>query len=163
MFLKPADFDPGKSYPVVMDIHGGPQGAHLASVNQIATAYASAGFVVLLIAGAFALDLWSDGLTRLAFVPTAQFRPQAPLGAKVYDDPGMWIARGAPDGSQVSHWLPPGVEPAAEKLGVAVFFVHPTSYLEKAQWNAPLDDVPSRQLAETFVQGMASPFNAATR
>ncbi|MGN6483558.1 MAG: prolyl oligopeptidase family serine peptidase [Thermomicrobiales bacterium] len=48
ILLKPADFDPAKRYPVVLDIHGGPQGAHLASVNQIATAYASAGFVVLL-------------------------------------------------------------------------------------------------------------------
>ena len=48
ILLKPHDFDPAKRYPVVMDIHGGPQGAHLASINQIATAYAAAGFVVLL-------------------------------------------------------------------------------------------------------------------
>lgn len=48
ILLKPADFDPSKRYPVVMDIHGGPQGAHLASMNQITTAYAAAGFVTLL-------------------------------------------------------------------------------------------------------------------
>jgi hypothetical protein len=39
--------------------------------------------------------------------------------------------------------------------------VHPTSYLDKAQWNAPLADAKSRELAETFVRGMASAFNAS--
>jgi hypothetical protein len=43
----------------------------------------------------------------------------------------------------------------------AVFFVHPTSYLERAQWNAPLDDEQSQNRARLFVRGMASPFNQA--
>jgi len=48
ILLKPADFDPRKKYPVILDIHGGPQGAHTLSVNQIAYGYAAAGFIVLL-------------------------------------------------------------------------------------------------------------------
>jgi hypothetical protein len=43
-----------------------------------------------------------------------------------------------------------------------VFFVHPTSYLERAQWNAPLDDPQSRARARTFLRGMASPFAPAS-
>lgn len=123
--------------------------------------YVMAGFVVLLLAGAAAMVLWSDQLTRLAFVPTAKFQPQAALAAKVYDDPTMWIARPDLGAKDASRWLPPGGERAAEQLPAAVFFVHPTSYLERAAWNAPLADAASRKLAETFVRGMASPFNAS--
>lgn len=123
--------------------------------------YVMAGFVVLLLAGAAAMVLWSDQLTRLAFVPTAKFQPQAALAAKVYDDPTMWIARPDLGAKDASRWLPPGGERAAERLPAAVFFVHPTSYLERAAWNAPLANAASRKLAETFVRGMASPFNAS--
>lgn len=124
--------------------------------------YVMAGFVVLLLAGAAALVLWSDSLTKLAFVPTAKFSPQPTLAAAVYDDPAMWIARPGLGDKDAARWLPPGLkaDPAAA-LPAAVFFVHPTSYLDKAQWNAPLDDARSRVLAETFVRGMASPFNAS--
>jgi hypothetical protein len=123
-----------------------------------------AALVVLLVGGAIALVLWSDSLTRLAFVPTTRFVPQPPLATGAYDDPAMWpamwIARPGLGGKTPSRWLPPGQTPAAAPSGAAVFFVHPTSYLEKAQWNAPLDDPRSRRLAALFVQGMASPFNA---
>lgn len=123
--------------------------------------YIMAALVVLLLAGATALALWSDSLTRLAFVPTARFTPQPALAANVYDDPKMWIARPELGEKDPSHWLPPGFTPDAAPLHAAVFFVHPTSYLEKARWNAALDDAGARALADTFVQGMASAFNAS--
>jgi dipeptidyl aminopeptidase/acylaminoacyl peptidase len=44
---KPADFDPRRKYPLVLDIHGGPfenYGARFSAVNQL---YAADGFVVL--------------------------------------------------------------------------------------------------------------------
>ena len=44
---------------------------------------------------------------------------------------------------------------------MAVFFVHPTSYFERTQWNAPLDDRQSQARAGIFVRGMGSPFAAA--
>lgn len=123
--------------------------------------YAMAVLVVLLLAGAVALVLWSDSLTKIAFVPTAKFTPQHALAANVYDDPAMWIARPGLGAKDPSRWLPPGFKPDAAPLPAAVFFIHPTSYLEKTQWNAPLDDAKSRDLAETFVRGMASAFNAS--
>ena len=123
--------------------------------------YAMAVLVVLLLAGAVALVLWSDSLTKIAFVPTGKFVPQPALAANVYDDPAMWIARPGLGAEDPSHWLPPGYKPDPGPLHAAVFFIHPTSYLEKVRWNAPLDDVKSRDLAETFVRGMASPFNAS--
>ena len=52
--------------------------------------------------------------------------------------PKMWLAR--PDiKNNPATWTPPGYGvPAAAPA--AVFFIHPTSYLERAHWNAPLDN-----------------------
>ena len=118
-----------------------------------------AAFVVLMVAGAMALVFWSDSLTRLAFVPVGRFTPQPAFGAGVYKDPAMWIARPGIGEKDPSHWLPPGQKSDTAPLRAAVFFVHPTSYLDKSQWNAPITDASSRALAETFVRGMASAFN----
>lgn len=120
-----------------------------------------AALVVLLLAGAIGLALWSDSLTRIAFVPTTRFAPQPALAAQVYDDPVMWLARPGLGDKDASRWLPPGMKPENAPLAAAVFFIHPTSYLEKDRWNAPLDDPKSRDLADTFVRGMASAFNAS--
>jgi pimeloyl-ACP methyl ester carboxylesterase len=44
----------------------------------------------------------------------------------------------------------------------AVFFVHPTSYFDNRNWNAPLGDDQSQQFAGIFVRGMGSAFNRAS-
>lgn len=47
----------------------------------------------------------------------------------------------------------------------AVFFVHPTSYLNRERWNAPMGsqaDEESENIARIYVRGMASPFNSAS-
>lgn len=46
-----------------------------------------------------------------------------------------------------------------KKGDAAIFFVHPTSYLTGASWNAPLDDVTANERAKLFVRGEASVFN----
>ena len=53
---------------------------------------------------------------------------------------------------------PPAPDPDAPHF--AVFFVHPTSYLERTHWNAPLDDAQSTSRARTFLRGLASAFSA---
>jgi dipeptidyl aminopeptidase/acylaminoacyl peptidase len=45
--LKPADFDPSKRYPVVLDVHGGPHGFHGFAFNNMQQILASNGFVVV--------------------------------------------------------------------------------------------------------------------
>ncbi len=123
--------------------------------------YLVAALVVLFIAGLFALRLAGDSLSKIAFVPSAAFVEQDALPANAYADSAMWLSRpGMPN--EPARWQPPSV-PAAE-AGVpafAVFFVHPTSYLESAQWNAPLDDPQSQDRARLFLRGMASPFAGA--
>ena len=45
--LKPADFDPAKRYPLILDIHGGPNSWYGYNFDKLREAMASAGFVVV--------------------------------------------------------------------------------------------------------------------
>ena len=139
--------------------------------------------VILILVGAaalFALRLYADKLTEIATVPTTEFVEQDPLADNAYQDPDMWFSRpgkGAP--SDPARWqppvsqeglpqdstgmpVPPIQQPDPETPPFAVFFVHPTSYLERTNWNAPLDDAQSQDRARLFLRGLASPFNSAS-
>jgi hypothetical protein len=122
--------------------------------------YAIAVLLVLLIAGAFALRVWGDDLARAAFVPDAEFSAPSALAESAYRDPSLWLSHPRlTRESDPARWRPEGAEPAtAATPGFLVFFVHPTSYLERARWNAPLDDAQARTRARTFLRGLASAF-----
>ena len=124
--------------------------------------YAVAVFVVILIAGAFALRIWGDDLAKTAFVPTSSFVQQDALAGNAYSDTAMWLSHPRfTAATDPAHWRPEGAGPAAtDAPRFAVFFVHPTSYLERARWNAPLDDKESTSRARTFLRGLASAFGA---
>jgi len=47
--LKPADFDAGKRYPLVLDVHGGPHGSYGYGLNMLAETLATHGVLVLLV------------------------------------------------------------------------------------------------------------------
>ncbi|EJL23724.1 DUF3089 domain-containing protein [Novosphingobium sp. AP12] len=122
--------------------------------------YLIAGVTLALLLLMVALRVWSDDLTEMAFVPSVSFTPQSAMVSSAWDDPAMWVSRPGLKNDPAS-WLPPGVTPPAQKLPVAVFFIHPTSYIARDAWNASLGDKTSRDRAALFVQGMASPFNGA--
>lgn len=138
--------------------------------------------IVLVIAGAIALAIWSDKATQIAFVPTADFVELQPLDGNAYQDPAMWYSRpgiGAP--KDPARWQPPegpappvnstNPQPAPARAALdsdsgetpafAVFFVHPTSYIDRSAWNAPLDSEEADTRARLFIKAMASPFNRA--
>lgn len=153
--------------------------------------YFVAGLIALVLAGAIALTIWSKEATQLAFVPRGQFVAQPPLDANAYADPAMWYSRPGMGARDPSRYVPKvsggasPLNPAAERsLGEneapsgmapaapgprgshAVFFVHPTSYIQpaigpNAPWNAPLGDDDAEQRARLFLRGMASPFAEA--
>jgi hypothetical protein len=111
---------------------------------------------ILFIAGAIGYRLFQTQLMKLALIPSATF--QGGAGAALsYDEPRAWIARPGM-ANNPSLWTPAGVLPE-RRPRAEIFFIHPTSYLEKAHWNAPLDDRESRWRAELFVQSQASVFN----
>ena len=125
--------------------------------------YFVAFVVVLGVAGVVSLRYWAREFSEIAFVPRVAFEPQNPLAGNAYEDPAMWLSRPGIGTGDPSRWLPVGwTDPASDRpADAAVFFVHPTSYLAKDHWNAPLDDEASQARARLFVRGMASPFNRA--
>lgn len=132
--------------------------------------YFVAAIIVLVIAAGFIMAIWWKDLTRAVFVPGEAFEVQAPLEANAYDDPAMWLSRPGFGVNDPARWQPayardalslptPADGPVPE---FAVFFVHPTSYLDRSSWNAALDDAESQRIAKIYVRGMASPFNKAS-
>lgn len=126
--------------------------------------YFVASMVVLVLAGAFVFRIYGEELMEVAFVPDAEFTAQEILETNVYADTSMWLARPELVKGNPALWLPQGFEESPEAQSIdkkaAVFFVHPTSFLTKNRWNAPLDDKESQARARIFLRGQASAFNA---
>lgn len=146
---------------------------------------------MVVVAGAvlLTLRLYGDELTALALVPSGEFVEQDPLANNAYADPGMWFSRpGMGALNDPARWQPaeretefvpatgdanavaaadvptalPRESDPAERPEFAVFFVHPTSFLDRSQWNAPLDHAESQRRARILVRGLASAFNQAS-
>jgi hypothetical protein len=115
-----------------------------------------ATLTILFVAGAVAYRLLEVQLMKLALVPTTRF--EGGTGAALgYEPASSWIAR--PDiGGNPSLWTPPGVKRSG-RIAAEIFFIHPTSYLERGHWNAPLADRESQWRARLFVRSQASVFN----
>ena len=114
--------------------------------------------IVLVGAALLAYRIWGQQLLRMAMVPGASFEALPPAPADAYARPDMWFARPDKPGNPAL-WTPAGQTPAPNARA-AVFFIHPTSYLDRSRWNAPLDDAEANARAELFLRGQASAFNA---
>ena len=148
--------------------------------------YFIAIMIVLVLAGAILLQAFATEVARFVYVPDQEFVEQEPLEANAYQDPKLWYSRPGIGVNDPARWQPAlaqlaenedgesevvAAKPVAandEQLGItgevapfAVFFIHPTSYLNAANWNAPIDDEEAVNLARLYIRGMASPFNAA--
>ncbi|MGQ7828661.1 DUF3089 domain-containing protein [Altererythrobacter sp. Z27] len=133
--------------------------------------YVVAAVIVLVIAVLVVLRIWAQELTALALVPSAEFAEQAPLAENAYADPAMWYSHpGMATNKDPARWQPAY---AGERTGLptpadtapprfAVFFIHPTSYLDRSHWNAPLGNKDAEDLVRVYLRGMASPFNHAS-
>lgn len=120
-----------------------------------------AGFGLLMVAlslVAFVAIRWTwPTLEAYRMAPRVPFaaRPDLPPGS--YAPPDMWLAR--PDlPTDPARALPPGV--AHQRRGRAyVFFLHPTTFMGRNHWNAPIDHADSQMRAGLAVRSMASVFN----
>ena len=133
--------------------------------------YVVAALIVIVIAGGFVMAIWWKDLTRAVFVPGDAFVAQAPLDTNAYEDPAMWLSRPGFGINDPARWQPAFERGAGDAATTerrdsppkfAVFFIHPTSYLDRSNWNASLDDGESQRIAKIYVRGMASPFNRAS-
>jgi hypothetical protein len=122
-----------------------------------------AGFAVLMV-GLILLQLaaqrWAGPLIeswRLA--PRTAFVQLTPLSPDAYLAPDMWLVRpDLPD--DPARTLPPGMG-HQHGAGAYVFVVHPTTFLGRTHWNAPLDHPDSQMRARLALRTMASVFNDA--
>lgn len=135
--------------------------------------YVVAALTMLVIVAGFVMAIWWKDLTRAVFIPGDPFVTQAPLDTNAYDDPKMWLSRPGMGVNDPARWQPaaqPSRDTALAGEGApgspppkyAVFFIHPTSFLDRARWNAPVADSESQRIANIYVRGMASPFNQAS-
>jgi hypothetical protein len=109
------------------------------------------------LAAAFAYRLWSEQLMVAAFVPESEFVAPAPRSPADYGDGTLWYAYGA----RHAFPTPAGATTAPErpaKRQAAVFFVHPTSFIDRSAWNAPENDAKAATDARTYIAGEANVF-----
>ncbi len=121
--------------------------------------YLFAACVVLFFAGRVALSFYPEAMTRMAFLPKGHYEPQPRLAPGSYEGAARWLVRPGL-AANPARWTPPGAAPT-QPVHAAVFFVHPTTYLERAHWNAPSDDTPANELAGKIIHAYASPFGGA--
>jgi len=113
--------------------------------------------ILLVGAGAFVYRFYGKDLMKAALIPSAHFEGGPVTPSQAYEKPAMWFAR--PDiPNNPALWTPADFKPG-EKPPAAVFFIHPTSYIDRAHWNAPLDDAQANNTAAVFLRGQASAFN----
>ena len=99
------------------------------------------GLVVLIALFAIAI-MWAAAnpmaVMRGAFVPSHTFAEDAPNPAPDYSLASAWYVKpGQP--SATSGYLPEGLAQIAMVPEADVFFIHPTTYVKKARWNATFD------------------------
>ncbi|MDB5697374.1 MAG: hypothetical protein JWN69_178 [Alphaproteobacteria bacterium] len=112
--------------------------------------------ILLVLGAALAYRLFAPQLMGAAFVPSVRFSEES-RSAPDYRRSDMWIARPELNPNPAT-WTPAGFAPTTAPRA-SVFFVHPTSYLDRAHWNAPLADPASQLRAQIFVRSQASAFN----
>ncbi|MGD9812578.1 MAG: DUF3089 domain-containing protein, partial [Sphingobium sp.] len=123
--------------------------------------YIVAALVVLTLGSGFAYRMWGQRMLGAVMVPSARFSPPKPLTMADYADRGLWLARPDISESNASLWVPKGVRRSLPGP-VAVFYVHPTTYMapfNTARWNASFQDKESEELAQRFTMLQSSAFN----
>ncbi|WP_221792692.1 DUF3089 domain-containing protein [Aquisediminimonas sediminicola] len=124
--------------------------------------YVIAALIGLLLLAGITWSLFQKELMQAALVPSVKFAEQAPLTPKAYAAPNLWHARPDMGPKSPAEWLPSGQSPVADRKA-ALFYIHPTSYLDRSHWNAPLDDAGANEQARVRIRNQASAFTAAAQ
>src|SRR5690348_7704579 len=115
--------------------------------------------LIVVVAG-FAIFQWGGNVLLKEATPKGHFVATEAGGGPDYTQASSWVARpGMPDDPAL--WVPKGASPSNSGKA-AVFFIHPTTYLQNDRWNAALfvgGDTAFR--TNLFVQSQASAFNGA--
>lgn len=89
--------------------------------------------------------------------PTVAFKDSPKVPAPDYSQPSAWAAGPQTPGN--TQLLPAGLPPQPPSQA-AVFFVHPTAWMSRKQWNADFKPGPAREIVDEISMGsQASVFN----
>ena len=118
--------------------------------------------IVLAVAGAFALFQFGDRALTSFATPKGHYQAPPPASGPDYASDASWLAKPSLP-NDPSRWVPDGVVSTRSDSPAATFFIHPTTYLERDRWNAPLlvtGDTARR--TDLFIQSQASAFNGVS-
>ncbi len=119
------------------------------------------GAIVALLVIAAATVYFTGNTVRvlaLAFGPRHGWDLKYKAPAPNYADAGAWAA--LPSKPSQAAFVPAGVEPSPADPAVDVFFIHPTAYMNGADWNSPLDaNSQTEENVHWMLANQASAFN----
>lgn len=117
---------------------------------------------VTVVSGFIFWDVLKFVAFRAYVKPAATFAQTAPPQAPDYAKSEHWAA--LPHRADAADFVPDGFSDGQAKAGVDVFFIHPTTYLSSAGWNAPIGYEPADNWVRNAVlPGQASAFNGDAR
>ena len=120
----------------------------------------------LIMATLVAAYIYRDTLMLMVFSanvkPVKSFADSVPPPPPDYFNRDHWAA--LPDSEDGADYTPTGFNDGQTDAVVDVFFVHPTTYLSNAGWNAPMGNESSRKWVDgSIMSGQANVFNGAAR
>lgn len=117
---------------------------------------------LIFVGGAFALYQFGDQVLVRMATPRGHFQVPPKGSGPDYATDAAWLAKpGLADNP--SDWVPDGAALTRSAQTSATFYLHPTTYLERDRWNAPLDaDGDPGRRARLFVESQGSAFNGAS-
>jgi len=125
--------------------------------------YTLAGMGGLLVLAAVLATVFWDELQMIAIARMKLTIPyeDLPLPPRPdYSDPASWAEHTA---TAVTRSRSSETAAPAEPLPVDVFYIHPTTYLGNAYWNAPIDEPDALARLEHVLEVQAGPFRATGR
>lgn len=112
---------------------------------------------LIVVAGAFAIFQFGGQVLKSQMTPQGHYQAPPPQTGPDYASSDNWLAK--PGRESTSEWLPAGLT-ATLTRPAAVFYIHPTTYLNRDRWNAPLSAGADTEFrTQLFLQSQASAFN----
>jgi hypothetical protein len=116
-----------------------------------------AGLIVVVMIAAFTYRLWGDRLLKVALVPSAPFSAPKARSANDYANAALWYEHGSTTDLPLPAGSPRESGRPADRQA-AIFFIHPTSFIDRSAWNAPAQDKSADDLARQFISVEANVF-----
>lgn len=124
-------------------------------MSRVLAAFAALIAVLALIEAALLHWGWA-AFEPFLMAPRVPFAALPPLPRDAYAAPAMWLAHPGLR-RDPAEYLPAEIGPGTRHAAYA-FVIHPTTYMARNHWNAPLDHADSRMRAALALQSMASVF-----